>query len=109
MESICRLSTGPNSELIVEDFENGIRELKAEQAGEIQVGGPALAQRLTEARLIDEYQLYFRPVVLGGGQPFYAGPRPPLHLVGSELIADDLIRLTYIPLSDDAERDVTLV
>jgi hypothetical protein len=35
--------------------------------------------------------------VLGGGQPFFAGPRPPLHLVASDLIADDLIRLTYVP------------
>jgi len=56
-----------------------------------------LAQSLTEAGLIDEYQLYLRPVVLGGGTPFFAGPRPPLHLVASDLIADDLIRLTYVP------------
>jgi hypothetical protein len=35
--------------------------------------------------------------VFGGGQPFFAGPRPPLHLVASDLIADDLIRLTYVP------------
>jgi hypothetical protein len=34
---------------------------------------------------------------LGSGQPFFGGPRPPLHLVASDLIADDLIRLTYVP------------
>jgi dihydrofolate reductase len=90
-------SAGPNATLIGDDFEKAIRKLKAELAGEIQVGGPALAEALTEAGLIDEYQLYFHPVVLGGGQPFFAGPRPPLHLVGSDLIADDLIRLTYVP------------
>ena len=90
-------SAGPNATLIADDFEKAIRKLKAELAGEIQVGGPVLAQGLTEAGLIDEYQLYFRPVVLGGGQPFFAGPRPPLHLVASDLIADDLIRLTYVP------------
>jgi riboflavin biosynthesis pyrimidine reductase len=71
--------------------------LKAELAGEIHAGGPVLAQSLTEAGLIDEYQLYLRPVVLGDGAPFFAGPRPPLHLVASDLIADDLIRLTYVP------------
>ncbi len=71
--------------------------LKAELNGEIQVGGPVLAQGLTEAGLIDGYQLYIHPVVLGGGQPFFARPRPPLHLVASEIIADDLIRLTYVP------------
>ena len=61
------------------------------------MGGPGLAQSLTEAGLIDEYRLYLRPVVLGSGTPFFAGPRPPLHLVASDLIAEDLIRLTYVP------------
>ena len=90
-------SVGPNATLVADDFEKVIRRLKAELAGEIEVGGPVLAQSLTEAGLIDEYRLYFRPVVLGGGSPFFAGPRPPLHLVASDLIVDDLIRLTYVP------------
>jgi dihydrofolate reductase len=90
-------AVGPNSTLVADDFEKVIRRLKAELAGEIQVAGPVLAQSLTEAGLIDEYRLYLRPVVLGGGQPFFAGPRPPLHLVSSDLIADDVIRLTYVP------------
>jgi dihydrofolate reductase len=90
-------SVGPNATLVADGFENVIRRLKAELTGEMQVGGPALAQSLTEAGLIDEYRLYFRPVVLGGGIPFFAGPRPPLHLVASDLIVDDLIRLTYVP------------
>ena len=90
-------SAGPNATLISDDFANVIRRMKAEMAGEIHVGGPVLAQSLTDAGLIDEYQIYLRPVVLGGGQPFFAGPRPPLHLVASDLIADDLIRLTYVP------------
>ena len=90
-------SVGPNATLVAADFEKVIRRLKAELAGEIDVGGPVLAQSLTEAGLIDEYRLYLRPVVLGAGQPFFAGPRPPLHLVASDLIADDLIRLTYVP------------
>jgi dihydrofolate reductase len=90
-------SGGPNSTIVADDFEKTIRRLKAELAGEIHVAGPVLAQSLTEAGLIDEYRLYLRPVVLGGGQPFFAGPRPPLHLVASDLIADDLIRLSYVP------------
>jgi dihydrofolate reductase len=90
-------SVGPNATLVAGDFEKMIRRLKAELAGEIHVGGPVLAQSLSEASLIDEYRLYLRPVVLGGGQPFFAGPRPPLHLVASDLIADDVIRLSYVP------------
>jgi dihydrofolate reductase len=90
-------SVGPNATLVADGFETVIRRLKAELPGEIHVGGPVLAQCLTEAGLIDEYRLYLRPVVLGSGQPFFVGPRPPLHLAASDLIADDLIRLTYVP------------
>jgi dihydrofolate reductase len=90
-------SVGPNATLIADDFETVIRRLKADLAGEIQVGGPELAQSLTETGLIDEYQLYLRPVVLGSGKPFFAGPGPPLRLVANELIAEGVIRLTYVP------------
>ena len=90
-------SVGPNATLVADDFETVIRGLKAELAGEIEVGGPDLAQSLTDLGLIDEYRLYFRPVVLGGGKPFFAGPRPPLRLVASDLIGEDAIRLTYVP------------
>ena len=90
-------SVGPNATLVAADFEKVIHRMKAELAGEILVGGPVLAQSLTEAGLIDEYRLYLRPVVLGGGTPFFGGPRPPLHLVATDLIADDMIRLTYVP------------
>ncbi|MGH7655083.1 MAG: dihydrofolate reductase family protein [Gemmatimonadaceae bacterium] len=90
-------SVGPNATLLADDVEAVIRGLKADLTGEIDVGGPELARSLTNAGLIDEYRLYLRPVVLGGGTPFFAGPRPPLHLVARDLIAEDLIRLTYVP------------
>ena len=64
-------SVGPNATLVGDDFEKVIRRLKAELAGEIEVGRPVLAQSLTEAGLIDEYRLYLRPVVLGGGYLIY--------------------------------------
>ena len=32
-----------------------------------------------------------------GDTPFFARPRPPLQLVASDSIADDSIRLTYVP------------
>ena len=90
-------SVGPNATLIAGDHLQAIRKLKAERSGEILVGGPVLAQGLTEAGLIDEYRIYIRPVVLGSGTPFFRGPVPPLHLKGTDLIAEDLIRLTYVP------------
>jgi dihydrofolate reductase len=90
-------SVGPNAALIEGDLETMIRELKAERVGEISVAGPDLARSLTDLGLIDEYRLYFRPIVLGGGTPYFAGQRPPLRLVGSDRIGEDTIRLTYVP------------
>jgi len=90
-------SVGPNATLVEDDFEAVIRRLKARLAGEIAVAGPELARSLTDLGLIDEYRLYFRPVVLGRGKPFFAGPRPPLRLVASDLIGEDAVRLTYVP------------
>ncbi|HEX4098857.1 MAG TPA: dihydrofolate reductase family protein [Caulobacteraceae bacterium] len=90
-------SVGPNATLVEGDIEPVVRGLKAQLTGEIAVGGPELAQSLTDLGLIDEYRLYLRPVVLGGGKPFFAGPRPPLRLVANELIGEDALRLTYVP------------
>jgi dihydrofolate reductase len=90
-------SVGPNATLVEDDIEAVIRGLKARLVGEIDVGGPDLARSLTDLGLIDEYRLYFRPVVLGRGKPFFAGPRSPLRLVASDLIGEDAIRLTYVP------------
>jgi dihydrofolate reductase len=90
-------SVGPNATLVADDVEAVIRGLKDELAGEIEVGGPDLARSLTELGLIDEYRIYLHPVVLGRGKPFFAGPRPPLHLVASDRIGEDAIRLTYVP------------
>jgi dihydrofolate reductase len=90
-------SVGPNATLVEDDIETAIRGLKARHIGEIEVAGPDLARSLTDFGLIDEYRLYLHPVVLGHGKPFFAGPRPPLRLVTSDRIGDDVIRLTYIP------------
>jgi dihydrofolate reductase len=90
-------SVGPNATLVGDDLEAAIRGLKIEVAGEIQVGGPDLARSLTDLGLIDEYRLYLHPVVLGRGKPFFAGPRPPLRLVASDLFGEDVVRLTYVP------------
>jgi dihydrofolate reductase len=90
-------SVGSNATLVSDDIAAVIRDLKARLAGEIAVSGPALAQSLTELGLIDEYRLYFHPVVLGGGTPFFAGPRPRLRFVSSDRIGEDTIRLTYAP------------
>ena len=90
-------SVGPNSTLVKDDLEAAIRGMKAQFAGEIAVAGPNLAKSLTDLGLIDEYRLYFRPIVLGCGAPFFVGARPPLRLVTSDLVGEEAVRLTYVP------------
>ncbi len=90
-------SVGPNATLVADDVEAAIRGLKARLVGEIAVSGPDLARSLTDLGPIDEYRLCFHPVVLGRGKPFFAAPRPPLRLVASDRIGEDVIRLTYVP------------
>jgi len=88
---------GPNATLVSGDFETAIRKLKAEIDGEIEVGGPKLAAGLAKLGLIDEYHVFLHPVVLGHGEPFFAGEAPKLRSVGSERIGENTLKLTYVP------------
>ena len=88
---------GANASLIGGDLPAAVRALKAEVAGEIQVGGPTLAAGLGALGLIDLYRLYLHPVVLGQGTRFFAGPRPRLRLVASERMPGDVVCLSYAP------------
>jgi len=90
-------SVGPNAELIKGDVIDFVRNLKSQHTGELEVAGPMIAGVLSSAGLIDEYRLYLRPYVLGGGKPFFAAPLPPLRLIKQEPIGEDTLRLTYVP------------
>ncbi|MDI1342084.1 dihydrofolate reductase family protein [Polaromonas sp.] len=90
-------SVGPNATLVEDDLAGAIRQLKAERDGEIEVAGPELAHSLTGLGLIDEYRIYLHPVVLGQGKPYFAGSRPPLRLMTSDRMGEEVIRLTYVP------------
>jgi dihydrofolate reductase len=90
-------SVGPNATLVGENVDAFARRLKTDVEGEIDVAGPALAGSLTDFGLIDEYRLYVRPFVLGGGKPFFAGARPPLRIIASDRVGEDAVRLTCVP------------
>ncbi len=88
---------GPNATLVSDDIESVLRRLKDELEGDIDVAGPELAASLVDLGLIDEYRIYLHPYVTGGGKPFFAGPRPPLRLVESQLMDENVMRLVYVP------------
>jgi len=90
-------SVGPNATLVEGDVAAAMRALKAELDGEIEICGTELAASLADVGLIDEYRIYLHPVVVGAGKPFFARPRPPLRLLSSERIGQEVILLTYAP------------
>ena len=90
-------SIGPNATLIADNVAASLRGLKAQLAGNVRIAGPDLARTLSELGLIDEYQLYIHPVVLGSGTPYFAAVTSPLRLTSNDLVGDGVIRLTYVP------------
>jgi len=90
-------SVGPNATLISDKVEATIRRLKADLDGNVDVEGTILAKSVADLGLIDQYNIYLHPVVLGSGKPFFAGPRPPLRLIGSERMDGDVMKLSYVP------------
>jgi dihydrofolate reductase len=57
---------------------DAVRALKATAAGDLTVGGAELAARAIAAGLVDEYQLFLVPALVGGGKR--ALPDDHLHL-----------------------------
>jgi dihydrofolate reductase len=75
VEGNTRLATGSPAEELA--------RLKDSVDGDIAVGGAGLAATLAQQDLIDDYQLFVNPVVVGGGTRFF----PPLdHLIELELV-----------------------
>jgi dihydrofolate reductase len=71
---------GSNTTLEKRDVVEVVKELKAEDGGEISVGGAGLAAPLARAGLIDEYRMVVNPALAGGGTPFFPPLDEPVNL-----------------------------
>jgi dihydrofolate reductase len=73
-----------------------IRKMKASAERDITVGGPDLAAQAMRAGLIDEYQLFVAPVVVGGGKPSLPdGVRVRLELLDERRFSSGFVHLRY--------------
>jgi dihydrofolate reductase len=86
-----------NATLIKEDLIQVVKRLKEEPGGDFSLGGAVLAAPLIQNNLIDEYQLYIHPVILGKGVPWHPTLEPsiPLKLVETHSFGSGVIFLRY--------------
>jgi dihydrofolate reductase len=85
-----------NTKLSRRDPVEEVRELKEQPGEDMAVGGAALAASLTAHGLIDEYQLFVNPVVLGGGKAFFARDQAvSLELIETRTFGSRVVYLRY--------------
>jgi dihydrofolate reductase len=73
-----------------------VRALK--QQGNVSVGGPTLAAHAIKAGLVDEYQLFVTPFLVGGGLPALpSGMRASLELADESRFGNGTVYLRYRP------------
>ncbi|MGC4788270.1 dihydrofolate reductase family protein [Micromonospora sp. DT178] len=79
------------------DLGKEVTALKEQPGGDLLLnGGADAAGALTDLGLIDEYQIFVHPVVLGGGKPVFSVPgRINLHLVESRTFDGRSVLLRY--------------
>jgi dihydrofolate reductase len=81
---------------IEREFEpEAIRALKVTAAHDISVGGAELAAEAIAAGLVDEYQLFLVPVVVGGGKRALPELRVNLELLDERRFRNGTIYLRY--------------
>ena len=93
-----RLPEWQGTTMLRSDLPGEVTKLKQHPGNPILViGSSALAQTLMHHDLIDEYQLWLHPIVLGGGKRFFRdnGPMRTLRLVDTRTTVSGLVILTY--------------
>ena len=92
-----------NSTLLLGDVVSAISTLKAQPGPDLQmIGSGNLIQTLQAASLIDEYNVWMFPVVLGRGKRLFSETAKPsaLRLVRSQVSKSGVVMSTYVPFGD---------
>ena len=90
--------TWKNTRLVKGDLAEEVRKMKSEPGDDIVIlGSGSIVAQLTEARLIDRYQLVFHPIVLGAGRTLFEGVKEKLTMkrTDSRTFKNGNVVLTY--------------
>ena len=90
-----------NTTLVKGELAREMKRLKEQPgAGLVILGSASIVAQLSDARLIDEYQIAINPIVLGGGKSMFDGIREklPLKLTRSRSFQNGNLFLTYQPV-----------
>ncbi len=93
-------ATWENTELVTGDIETVVRRMKQEPGPDMVImGSGTIVAQLTEARLIDEYQIVVTPIVLGSGRTMFDGVREKvdLRLTSTRVFDNGNVVLWYEP------------
>jgi dihydrofolate reductase len=89
-------SAGPNAIVVRDVVAEEIEALKAEDGGDLSVGGAELGAAFLEKGLMDEVWVYVHPVVIGAGKPLFApGSHVDLRLVETRAFGNGVVLLRY--------------
>lgn len=94
-KSLETVST-PKTRLEREFDPQAVRDLKAQLPHDVSVGGPTLAAHAIRTGLVDEYQLFVVPMMIGGGKQILpSNVRVKLDLLDERRFADGMVYLRY--------------
>jgi riboflavin biosynthesis pyrimidine reductase len=73
-----------------------VRELKATETRDVSIGGPELAAHAIKAGVVDEYNQFISPIMVGGGTPWLPrNARVRLRVLGVRQFPSGTVHLHY--------------
>ena len=95
----------PHFTLIRENAVEEVRKLKEQPGGDIFLSGSQIAATLINNGLVDEYQLFVHPAIIGSGKPFFPRleDRIRLQLVETHVFQSGVVVLHYRDLKTGKE------